>query len=130
MDNLTDAQFEAAEARGQAALETEPRATAARYSRKTGRVTVDLVNGCTYVFPAHLVQDLSDASPDELASVEVDDPFVTMASCTALLSRHATYRYEENRADQSGQPSADQLREVWITRTIATTSSPPAWVNA
>lgn len=72
MDNLTDAQSEAAEARGRAALETEPRATAARYSRRTGRVTVDLVNGCTYVFPAHLVQDLSDASPDELASVEVD----------------------------------------------------------
>lgn len=72
MDNLTDAQFEAAEARGLAAMATEPRATAARYNRKTGRVTVDLVNGCTYVFPSHLVEDLSEASPDELASVEVD----------------------------------------------------------
>lgn len=72
MDNLTDAQFEAAEARGRAALETEPRATAARYNRETGRVTVDLVNGCTYVFPSHLVQDLSEASPDDLADVEVD----------------------------------------------------------
>lgn len=72
MDNLTDAQFEAAEARGRAALETEPRATAARYNRKTGRVTVDLMNGCTYVFPSHLVQDLSDASPDDLDTIEVD----------------------------------------------------------
>ena len=72
MDNLTDAQLEAAEARGQAALETEPRATDARYNRKTGRVTVDLVNGCAYVFPAHLVQDLSEASHDDLASVKVD----------------------------------------------------------
>ena len=53
-------------------LETEPRATATRYNRKTGRVTVDLVNECTYVFPAHLVQDLSDASHDDLANVEVD----------------------------------------------------------
>lgn len=72
MGNPTEAQFEAAEARGRAALETEPRATAARYDRKTGRITVDLVNGCTYVFPSHLVQDLSGASPDDLASVEVD----------------------------------------------------------
>lgn len=72
MDNLTDAQLEAAEARGQAAMETEPRATAARYNHKTGRVTVDLANGCTYVFPAHLVQDLCDASHDDLASIEVD----------------------------------------------------------
>ena len=72
MENLTDADFKVAEARGQAMLETEPRATSTRYDRKTGRVTVDLANGCTYVFPAHLVQDLRDASPDELASVEVD----------------------------------------------------------
>lgn len=72
MEYLTDAQSEAAEARGRAALESEPRATAARYSRKTGRVTVDLANGCAYVFPADLVQDLSEASPDELADVEVD----------------------------------------------------------
>ena len=50
---------------------TEPRAVAARYSRKTGRVTVDLANGCAYLFPADLVQVLSKASPDELASVEV-----------------------------------------------------------
>lgn len=72
MEHLTDAQAEAAEARGRAALDTEPRAVAARYSRKTGRVTVDLANGCAYVFPADLVQDLSEASPDELDSVEVD----------------------------------------------------------
>ena len=72
MESLTDAQFEAAEARGRAVLETEHRATAARYNRKTGRVTVDLVNGCTYIFPSHLVQDFSEASPDELAEVEVD----------------------------------------------------------
>lgn len=72
MEHLTDAQAEAAEARGRAALESEPRAIAARYNRKTGRVTVDLANGCAYVFPADLVQDLSEASPDELSSVEVD----------------------------------------------------------
>ena len=72
MESLTDKEFEAAQARGQDALEMEPRATSARYDRKTGRVTVDLVNGCTYVFPAHLVQDLSSASPDELTPIEVE----------------------------------------------------------
>ncbi len=72
MEHLTDAQAEAVEAHGRAVLESEPRAIAARYNRKTGRVTVDLANGCAFVFPADLVQDLSEASPDELASVEVD----------------------------------------------------------
>lgn len=72
MAHLTDAEFTAAEARGKAMLETEPRATSARYDRKTGRVTVELMNGCTYMFPTRLVQDLSDANPAELEVVEVD----------------------------------------------------------
>ena len=72
MAHPNDAEFTAAEARGQAMLETEPRATSARYDRKTGRVTLELVNGCSYIFPTCLVQDLSDASPDDLASIEVD----------------------------------------------------------
>ena len=72
MANLTDAEFEAAEARGRKELETEPRATTARYDRKTGRVVIDLVNGCTYAFPAKLVQDLQGASHHDLANVEVE----------------------------------------------------------
>lgn len=72
MDNLTDRQMDVVEARGLTAMENEPRAATARYDRKTGRVTVDLVNGCTYMFPVHLVQDLSDAGHDDLAGVEVD----------------------------------------------------------
>lgn len=72
MGHLTDAQAGVAEARGRAVLETEPRAVAARYSHKTGRVTVDLTNGCAYAFPADLLQDLSEASPDEPASVKVN----------------------------------------------------------
>ena len=71
MANL-DAQIEAAEARGRKLLETEPRAASVRYERETGRVVVDLVNGCTYAFPAQLVQDLQGASHDELANVQAD----------------------------------------------------------
>jgi hypothetical protein len=44
----------------------------ARYDRKTGRVVVDLVNGCTFAFPAQFVQDLQGASHDDLANVVVD----------------------------------------------------------
>jgi len=72
MDNLTDAQFEAAEVRGRAALETEPRATAARHNHMTGCVTVDLINGCTWVLPSHLVQNSSDTGVDDLDTIEVD----------------------------------------------------------
>jgi hypothetical protein len=72
MVDVTDAQLRKAEARGREVLETEPRASAARYDRTTGRVVIDLVNGCTYAFPAELVQDLHGASPDALAGVEVD----------------------------------------------------------
>lgn len=72
MAQLTEAEFEAAEARGKAMMETEPRAVSACYDRKTGRVTVELVNGCTYMFPTHLVQDLAEASPDDLEDVVVD----------------------------------------------------------
>lgn len=68
----TDAEFEAAEARGCKLLETQLRAAAARYDRATARVVVDLVNGCTYAFPAQFVQDLQEAGPDDLADVQVD----------------------------------------------------------
>lgn len=72
MAKPTEAEFEAAEARGRKMLETEPRAMSARYDRKTGRVVVDLVNGCTFAFPAQFVQDLQGASHDDLVNVVVD----------------------------------------------------------
>jgi hypothetical protein len=72
MGALTDAQFEAAEARGRELLDREPRASVARYDRATGRVVIELVNGCAYAFPAGLVQDLQGAGEDDLAEVLVD----------------------------------------------------------
>lgn len=72
MVDVTDAQIKRAEARGRKMLETEPRASAAHYDPASGRVVVDLVNGCSYAFPAQLVQDLHSASSDALAGVEVD----------------------------------------------------------
>lgn len=49
----------------------EPRAAKARYDRRTGRVVVDLTNGCSFVFPARSLQGLERASDSELAAVEV-----------------------------------------------------------
>jgi len=57
--------------RGQRSLRTEPRARAARYDRRTGRVHVDLTNGCTFAFPARNAQGLERASDTELAQVEI-----------------------------------------------------------
>lgn len=72
MVDLTDAGFAAALARGREMIKSEPRAVAARYDRETGRVAVDLANGCTYIFPAELVQELQGADVEALSDVLID----------------------------------------------------------
>ena len=72
MTELTDAELEAAEARGEEAMRTQPRAASARYDPETGRVVVELVNGCTHIFPAELAQELHGADDEALAGVVVD----------------------------------------------------------
>ena len=72
MVDLTDSGFEAAEARGREMVKSEPRAVAARYDRETGRVAVELANGCTYIFPAQLAQELQGADDEALSVVAVD----------------------------------------------------------
>lgn len=71
MVDLTDAAIDAALERGRAAHANEPRAAAARYDRASGRVIVDLENGCTFAFPPRLAQGLEAASDDQLAAVEI-----------------------------------------------------------
>ena len=66
-----DAMAAAAERRGRQSLRTEPRARTARYDRKTGRVLVDLTNGCSFAFPARNAQGLERAGDADLAQVEV-----------------------------------------------------------
>ena len=50
---------------------SEPRAVAARYEAATGRVTVDLTNGCVFAFPARALQGLETAGDEDLSQVEV-----------------------------------------------------------
>src|SRR4051812_19063274 len=60
-----------AERRGQRSLPTEPRARTVHYDRRTGRIHVDLTNGCSFAFPARGAQGLEHASDAELAQVEI-----------------------------------------------------------
>jgi hypothetical protein len=71
MAELTNAEIDAALARGKIARATEPRAAKARYDRKLDRIIVDLTNGCTFAFPPRLAQGLETASDAQLASVEI-----------------------------------------------------------
>jgi hypothetical protein len=71
MADVSDAEIEAALARGREARASEPRAAAARYDAGSGRVVVDLINSCTFAFPARLAQGLEEATDAQLASVEV-----------------------------------------------------------
>ena len=65
------AQLPLAAARGRAAAATDPRAKAAYYDAASGRVTIELTNGCVFAFPPALAQGLGSASAEELATVEV-----------------------------------------------------------
>jgi hypothetical protein len=71
MAELTDTEIDAALERGRRVRATEPRATAARYDPRTGKMTAELTNGCTFIFPARLVQGLESATDEDLAAVEV-----------------------------------------------------------
>ncbi len=67
----SDSQADAAIERGKAKLTAEPRAIAARYDTAADRIIVDLTNGATFAFPPALVEFLQDATPEQLAEVEV-----------------------------------------------------------
>ncbi len=74
MAELTNADIDAALARGKIARATEPRAAKARYDRNLGRMIVALTNGCTFTFPPRLAQGLETATDDQLAAVEILGP--------------------------------------------------------
>ena len=71
MVELTDAQLDAAMDRGRTARLHEPRATAVRYDRHSGRVIVKLTNGCTFAFPPKLAQGLETATEEQFSQAEI-----------------------------------------------------------
>ncbi|HEV2734351.1 MAG TPA: DUF2442 domain-containing protein [Longimicrobiaceae bacterium] len=70
-DAEIERQYAGAVEAGRVADEAGPRAESARYDHATGRVEVELRNGCLFAFPAEMGQGLRGASPEELAGVEV-----------------------------------------------------------
>ncbi len=64
-------QFERARERAREADAKEPRAKSARYDAATGEIVIELVNTAKFSFPARMAQGLVDASPEDLAAVEV-----------------------------------------------------------
>jgi hypothetical protein len=71
MAEPSDAEIDAALARGREARSAEPRARSARYDGESGRVVMELTNGCIFAFPARLAQGLEEASDEQLAAVEI-----------------------------------------------------------
>jgi hypothetical protein len=69
--DLTDAEIEAAIARGKQSRKVQPHAAAARYDHKLRQIVVKYTNGTTFSFPPALVQGLSGASAEQLADIRI-----------------------------------------------------------
>lgn len=69
-DEVMIRSLRAAQARGAEVL-MAPHAKAAKYDRKSGRVVVELDNGCAFAFPARNVQGLETAKVSDLAEIEL-----------------------------------------------------------
>jgi hypothetical protein len=67
---ISEAEFAQAEARG-AALRAAGHAVSARYDRRRSRVVVTLHTGVELTFPTRIVEDLAQASPDDLGEIEI-----------------------------------------------------------
>ena len=68
---LTDADIRRAEKAAKARMTAGPRAIAARYDRRLGRVVVRLDNEIDLTFPPHLAEGLERATPGDLATIEI-----------------------------------------------------------
>ncbi len=67
----SDSQAKTAAVRGKIIQADEPRAKTVRYDSKSGRIVVDLANGCIFAFPARRVQGLENADTADIAAVEL-----------------------------------------------------------
>ena len=71
MASLEDDDIDAALKRGQAARNSEPRATSATYDARSQKVVIGLSNGITVAVPVDLIEGLAGATAAERAEVEV-----------------------------------------------------------
>ena len=68
-EETLEQQHQAARRRGERQVATEPQAQRAGYDQLTGQLWVELSNGVTFLAPIILLQDLADATPEDLARV-------------------------------------------------------------
>lgn len=68
---ITDSERLAAEARLQSETNSHPRAVSARHDRRVSRVVIGLDNGLELAFPPRLAQGLENATPAQLAGIEI-----------------------------------------------------------
>ena len=68
---ITREQFNAANARGAAALERGPVAKAARYDSRRGLIVITLQGGCEFAFPVTLAEGLAGAPRSKLAKITI-----------------------------------------------------------
>jgi hypothetical protein len=116
-EHLPNAEIEAARHRGEALARLEPRAASARYDAASGKVVVELTNGCTFAFPARALQGLGGASDEALAEVEVlgsgfglhweslDADFTVPGLMMGLFGTKAWMREQARRAGQARSPA-------------------------
>lgn len=60
-----------AERRGNQQRKIEAQAYSTWYNRQTNEIVVKLKNGITFLVPAPLLQDLAEATPEEIAQVQL-----------------------------------------------------------
>src|SRR5262249_58574025 len=66
-----DKEYDAAVKAAAASDKTQPRASAARYDRRSNRIIVDLRNGARFLFPPELAKGLAGASARDLANIVI-----------------------------------------------------------
>jgi hypothetical protein len=71
MADSTDVAIDAALARGAAARQNEPRASAVRYDAATRRIVISFATGAEMIVPVHLLEGLAGATDDQIAEVEL-----------------------------------------------------------
>jgi len=67
----SDAEIEEARERAEREALIEPRAASARYDAETGRILIELTNGCLFGFVPSAREFLANATPEQLAVVTV-----------------------------------------------------------
>lgn len=111
-----DRQIEGALERSRRTAEMEPRAERAYYDVPSGRVVVELRDGCLFAFPPAIVEGLEGASAEHLAEVEIEgdgyglhwEALDADLSVSGLLAgRFGTRRWMAELGRQGGRASSE-----------------------